>query len=71
MLRAGGIEAGLSNASRRLDNPFGAYHAFESPVTTEGPEWNGQRLMFGTEESVTATPTGLNYFLDRARRSCT
>jgi Xaa-Pro aminopeptidase len=43
----------------------GAYYALESSATSEIPEWDNQRLSFGTEESVYATPDGLKYFIPR------
>ncbi len=46
----------------------GAYYALESSATTEVPEWNNQRLSFGTEESVYATPDGLKYFIPRQEK---
>lgn len=46
----------------------GAYYALESSATTEIPEWNNQRLSFGTEDCVYATPAGLKYFIPRQEK---
>jgi len=43
----------------------GAFYALESSATTPVPEWGDIPLSFGTEESVYATPDGLESFIPR------
>lgn len=46
----------------------GAFYALESSATTPVPEWGNRPLSFGTEESVYATPQGLEYFIPRQEK---
>lgn len=43
----------------------GAFYALESSARTPVPEWGDRPLSFPTEESVYATPEGLEYFIPR------